>query len=1065
MRKKLAILLSAAMIVSCVTGDFYRGNRTNVQAAIATAEEALQVSDLLDMSELAGWAAVKGEGLESTTGGGNAEPVVVTTKDEFAAAVSGNTPRVVVVSGKIISMSSGVKQEGGYAIDIGSNKTIVGMNKEAELYGGINIKNSSNVIVSNLNIHGVWPYTGPSDTVNIESSHHVWLNHLNVWNSKDGNIDTKVGADYITVSWCKLWYEDVVCEWATADGSNNGLSYQKGDTAYAKNHGHRLSCLVGSGAGDHDDTDMGKLHVTFHHNWFAENLYERMPRVMYGRAHIYNNYYNCEGNLYCIGVDSHAAALVENNVFENVKNPHEFSYPNNTALGASITARGNKYVNTTGKTDSGQKNSKTVELYENTNYGYYLHDAEDIKNVVSSYSGTISKDTQAPSKGTYVEPVKEEEKPEITSTPLPKPAAKPKSTDNPITYDKGTDTYTYHGQNKDGSNGLYSIKNPFAGKNFSETPTYDKDGYPVWTKGVTIGYWVKLSSGAADAAILNFQLENDRQIERSSAYEYNKCKAYSAADPSYSMGTEETYVDADGKEFKVLSGAGENVCYNPNYPVKGYYKTMSAGSAIYAYKKGTDPDNASNWKYLAYIGEGKYENYGVRCDEPGGTKSKLQEAYINGSFSLYASGTMGFRQDDATGRQLNPYLDNFGNVVNCHTFNQFFYFGNGSVYTGDYSKITPTMSQKGEWHYVVEVITNDWVQCYMDGVKLSNEYFNYFTYPLSHSKANIDGESFNLGFGASRGAKNYQTKNPTNICTTGMNLLDFISDEDTELYVGGTGFCAELLTQNGIKTPDGTQVKGMEFYDIPVPDSCIKATGIELGGGYETEHPQSTVEPTKAPEGTEGPTKKPEGTDGPTQKPEGTNEPTKAPEGTEGPTQKPENTEGSTQKPEGTEEPTKKPEGTEGPTQKPENTEGSTQKPEGTDEPTKAPEGTDGPTQKPEGTDSPTQKPEGTETPDKTAWGDIDGEKGVTLKDAQLALKIALRIIKDKDVTPEQRKLGDVLNPGDGIKLKDAQAILKRALRIPVVFDVEKQDISKGYAVNRTFRVVETRLIQRLYRK
>ena len=162
------------------------------------------------------------------------------------------------MSGQWRNGTIGDKQKGGYAIDIGSNKTIVGMDKNAELYGGINIKNSSNIIVSNLNIHGVWPYTGPSDTLNIESSHHIWLNHLNVWNSKDGNIDIKVGADYITASWCKLWYENVVCEW-DVDGK-----YQKGDTAFVRSHGHRLSCLIGSGAGDHDDTDMGKLRVTYH---------------------------------------------------------------------------------------------------------------------------------------------------------------------------------------------------------------------------------------------------------------------------------------------------------------------------------------------------------------------------------------------------------------------------------------------------------------------------------------------------------------------------------------------------------------------------------------------------------------------------------------------------------------------------------------------------------------------------------------------------------------------------------------------------------------------------------
>jgi pectate lyase len=41
-----------------------------------------------------------------------------------------------------------------------------------------------------------------------------------------------------------------------------------------------------NGSGDH-----GKNKITFHHNWWAENVAERMPRVRFGEVHIFNNLY------------------------------------------------------------------------------------------------------------------------------------------------------------------------------------------------------------------------------------------------------------------------------------------------------------------------------------------------------------------------------------------------------------------------------------------------------------------------------------------------------------------------------------------------------------------------------------------------------------------------------------------------------------------------------------------------------------------------------------------------------------------------------------------------------
>lgn len=302
-----------------------------------------------------GFAMVNG----TTTGGGNAKPTQVTTLAELKAAVQDDAPRVIHVSGTIKTTD-----ESGWPLDIKSNKTIVGVDKHATIYGGIAIKSATNVIVRNLNIHGTWPESGPGDTVAVRNSHHVWLNHLNIWNAGDGNLDITKESNCVTVSWCKFWYTD-------------------------ESHDHRLNGLIGSGGGDHPE-DWGKLKVTYHHNWFAGLVDQRMPRLMYGQAHVFNNYYASKGNSYCVGVGSYGMALIENNYFKDVKNPHQFMYD----VYCHITARGNVYDNTQGKKDSGRGGTRAVAgqdfevvPFDEAPYDHPLNRAEDIPATVSRLAG------------------------------------------------------------------------------------------------------------------------------------------------------------------------------------------------------------------------------------------------------------------------------------------------------------------------------------------------------------------------------------------------------------------------------------------------------------------------------------------------------------------------------------------------------------------------------------------------------------------------------------------------------------------------------------------------------
>jgi len=255
--------------------------------------------------ELVGWASVSGDGVNTTTGGEGGEVVSVNGSSALSSAASGSTPRVVQVTGNINIGE----------LDVGSNKTIVGMSSSVTINGGIKINGEQNVIIRNLNINGSSSDAGGGDGIHIQDSHHIWVDHVEIWDSPDGNLDINDYSNWITVSWSIFRY--------THTGA------------------HRFSNLIGSGDGE--TQDQNRLKVTWHHNWWSENVHERMPRVRFGQVHVFNNYYTSSGNNYCIRAGHMANIRVENNYFENVDSPHELDADN-----ATMSASGNEYPGSTG---------------------------------------------------------------------------------------------------------------------------------------------------------------------------------------------------------------------------------------------------------------------------------------------------------------------------------------------------------------------------------------------------------------------------------------------------------------------------------------------------------------------------------------------------------------------------------------------------------------------------------------------------------------------------------------------------------------------------------------------
>ncbi|KAI9374597.1 pectate lyase A [Aspergillus egyptiacus] len=224
-----------------------------------------------------GFASLNG----GTTGGAGGPTTTVSSYDELAAAVEGDEPKIVIVSGTI--------SEEADQIDVGSNTSILGADASAVLDGfGLRIKRANNVIIRNLGVKNVKADNG--DAIAGEYATNVWIDHCDVSSNRDedkdyydGLLDFKRASDYITIS-------------------NTFI------------HDHYKSSLIGHSDSNAEE-DEGKLRVTYANNYWL-NLNSRAPSIRFGTAHLYNNYYENVSD--AVNARIGAQVLVESNVFSDV---------------------------------------------------------------------------------------------------------------------------------------------------------------------------------------------------------------------------------------------------------------------------------------------------------------------------------------------------------------------------------------------------------------------------------------------------------------------------------------------------------------------------------------------------------------------------------------------------------------------------------------------------------------------------------------------------------------------------------------------------------------------------
>lgn len=301
--------------------------------------------------DLLGYASVGAP----VTGGAGGETVVVTNGAQLNEYSSSKKPYIIHVSGTL--------QVSGMDTHVGPNKTIIGLGTNATLQGGgLYLYKSTNVIIRNLTIDG-----SSDDNMGMLYSSNVWIDHCTFKNAKDGNMDINRASDNITISWCKFLYEF--------------------------EQPHALASLIGSS--DAEVISSNKLHVTFHHNWFGQNIKERMPSIRWGTVHLFNNYYHAPGNNYCIRTRLNAQSRIENNYFEDVKNPWEIYLTDMTNAVGRIFATNNLEVGVTwgNSTTNTRKGLSVVRIVPGTDevfappYVYSLEPALAVPGVVTNFAG------------------------------------------------------------------------------------------------------------------------------------------------------------------------------------------------------------------------------------------------------------------------------------------------------------------------------------------------------------------------------------------------------------------------------------------------------------------------------------------------------------------------------------------------------------------------------------------------------------------------------------------------------------------------------------------------------
>ncbi|MFH1731759.1 MAG: hypothetical protein ABIF82_08925, partial [Planctomycetota bacterium] len=303
-----------------------------------------------------GFASVHAMGQNGTTGGAGGKVVTVTNQVDLEKYAQMKEPYVIRVMGEI-KITEKQNPKTRYEklttkeIHVASDKTIIGVGKSGHIVnGGFFLgPGTHNVILRNLTIRdtyvkGDWAgLTNDFDGLQMDTAHHVWIDHCHFTRHGDGCIDGRAGTTYVTLSWTIL-------------------------------SDHNKTFGIGW------DTE-AKTSWTVHHNWFRNVACRTGGGGQVLRVHLYNNYWLNVG-VVGPGANNGTNLVFQNNHLVNVNNPLTLD-PHSQYGPSTIVATGNIFRNVRGRKQTGG----TAFYDPGKFYAYTLDNAEDLPGILAKFAG------------------------------------------------------------------------------------------------------------------------------------------------------------------------------------------------------------------------------------------------------------------------------------------------------------------------------------------------------------------------------------------------------------------------------------------------------------------------------------------------------------------------------------------------------------------------------------------------------------------------------------------------------------------------------------------------------
>ncbi|SED50811.1 pectate lyase [Streptomyces melanosporofaciens] len=291
-----------------------------------------------------GFASVSALGQNGTYGGRDGRTVTVRTLADLEKYATASEPYVIVVAAAITMDPKGKE------VKVASDKTIVGSGTSGQIVGGGFFLGQGvhNVIIRNLTIRdsyeGTWNDKEHDwDAIQMDGAHHVWIDHNELRHMADGLIDSRKDTTYLTVSWNRL----------QQNNKSFGIGWTENTTA----------------------------DLTIHHNWFRESEQRNPSADNIAHAHLYNNYLQDDpgtdiNSSYGNYARGNTKMVLENSYFQGFENPVIKDAT------AALVQRGNVFVNTTGRNESGG-----TAFDPKAYYSYSLDLADRVPSIVTAGSG------------------------------------------------------------------------------------------------------------------------------------------------------------------------------------------------------------------------------------------------------------------------------------------------------------------------------------------------------------------------------------------------------------------------------------------------------------------------------------------------------------------------------------------------------------------------------------------------------------------------------------------------------------------------------------------------------